>query len=56
VVLTEGGDLSEREIKKICLSRLENFMVPQEVVFLDDLPKTPSGKIRKKGLGELGGK
>jgi amino acid adenylation domain-containing protein len=56
VALADGVELSEREIKKICLARLENFMVPQEVVFLDELPKTESGKIRKKGLEELTGK
>ena len=27
-------------------------MVPREVVFLDELPKTATGKIRKKGLQE----
>ena len=27
-------------------------MVPREVVFLDDLPKTPTGKVRKKSLTE----
>jgi amino acid adenylation domain-containing protein len=56
VALADGAELDEREIKKICLARLENFMVPQEVVFLDELPKTESGKIRKKGLEELTGK
>jgi acyl-coenzyme A synthetase/AMP-(fatty) acid ligase len=27
-------------------------MVPREVVFLAELPKTTTGKIRKKGLAE----
>jgi acyl-coenzyme A synthetase/AMP-(fatty) acid ligase len=28
-------------------------MVPRDVVFLDELPKTGSGKVRKKSLREL---
>ena len=56
MALADGVELSERELKRICLARLENFMVPREVVFLDELPKTESGKIRKKGLQELTGK
>lgn len=52
IVLEEGVNLNEREIKKICLSRLESFMVPKEVVFLNDLPKTGTGKVRKKSLKE----
>ena len=50
VSLNEGYNLTEREIRKICLSRLENFMVPQEIVIIDELPKTATGKISKKGL------
>lgn len=52
VALDEGAALSEKEIQRICLARLENFMVPREVVFLRELPKTPTGKIRKQGLPE----
>lgn len=50
VALEEGAPLGEKEIKAHCLSRLENFMVPKEVVFLPELPKTATGKIRKKEL------
>ncbi len=50
IALEEGAKWTEKEIKAYCLSRLENFMVPKEVVFLKELPKTPAGKIRKKGL------
>jgi acyl-coenzyme A synthetase/AMP-(fatty) acid ligase len=30
--------------------KLENFMVPWEVVLVDELPHTESGKIRKGSL------
>jgi long-chain acyl-CoA synthetase len=52
VALVEGATLTEKDIKAHCLARLENFMVPKEVVFLPELPKTATGKIRKKGLLE----
>jgi amino acid adenylation domain-containing protein len=50
VVLQQGSSLTDRKIRKICLSRLENFMVPKDVHFLDELPKTANGKIDKKQL------
>lgn len=50
IALNDGVTLSEKEIKAHCLAKLENFMVPKEVVFLPELPKTATGKIRKKGL------
>ncbi|HXX95300.1 MAG TPA: fatty acid--CoA ligase family protein, partial [Planctomycetota bacterium] len=54
VALEEGCTLTEKEIKGLCLSHLENFMVPKEVLFLSELPKTPTGKIRKRELRERG--
>lgn len=52
VVLDEGAEMSEREFKKACMARLENYMVPRDVEFLNELPKTGSGKVRKKSLAE----
>jgi long-chain acyl-CoA synthetase len=52
VVLEEGVERTEQEVIAGCRTRLESFMVPKEVVFLDELPKTTTGKIRKKGLQE----
>ena len=52
VVLEEGAALTDGEIVAVCRTKLESFMVPREVVFLDDLPKTPTGKVRKKSLTE----
>jgi long-chain acyl-CoA synthetase len=54
VVLQEDAELTEQEIMRICRSKLENFMVPRDVILVDELPQTESGKIRKKSLVETG--
>jgi amino acid adenylation domain-containing protein len=54
VALEPGSTLTDKDIKKTCLARLENFMVPRDVIFLPELPKTATGKISKKGLHEAG--
>lgn len=52
VVLHEGVNYSETQFKREAMSRLEGFMVPRDVLFVDDLPKTATGKVRKKSLVE----
>lgn len=49
-VVTNNPDLTEKEVLRHCRAHLEDFMVPQMVVFRDALPKTSSGKITKKDL------
>lgn len=50
VALEEGVEIHPRKIRQYCIARLENFMVPKEVVVMDELPKTDSNKITKKEL------
>ncbi|MEY4563048.1 MAG: hypothetical protein RLZZ618_2325 [Pseudomonadota bacterium] len=50
VTLKEGVTLTEREVIKYCLARLESFMAPKHVAFVEALPKTDTGKIKKTGL------
>ena len=50
VVLEDGASPTEQEVIKACRAKLENFMVPREIVFVPELPRTESGKIRKKSL------
>ena len=52
VSLDDGVELSEQEIVAACRLRLENFMVPRDVIVLDELPRTDTGKVRKKSLLE----
>lgn len=53
VVVEPGVVLSDKQIRAICITRLENFMVPKEVVIVPELPKTTTGKVSKKLLLEL---
>jgi long-chain acyl-CoA synthetase len=50
VVLKDGMQITEREVIGHCAARLESFMVPKQVVFVEALPKTDTGKIKKTGL------
>ena len=50
IVKDPASDIELKTIKKYCLAHLENFMVPQEIIFLDVLPKSQNGKIDKKKL------
>ena len=53
VSLESGVELTKGEIKKFCVAKLENFMVPKDVIIMDELPKTANGKIDKKQLQEM---
>jgi len=50
VVLAEGVELTPKMIQNEARLRLESFMVPQEIVIVEFLPKTDTGKIKKTGL------
>jgi acyl-coenzyme A synthetase/AMP-(fatty) acid ligase len=50
VLLEQGATLTEKAVQIECGKRLEAFLVPKEVVFVNDLPRTSGGKIRKKEL------
>lgn len=50
VVREPGGSVSMKDVLKHCAKNLEPFLVPHDVVFPDELPKSPSGKIDRAGL------
>ena len=51
LVVSKSGTLTEEAVIRHCRANLEDFMVPKHVVFVDSLPKTTSGKIRKTVIG-----
>jgi long-chain acyl-CoA synthetase len=50
VKLKPGVVFTERDFIRHCLARLESFMAPKHVEFVDALPQTDTGKIKKPGL------
>ncbi|MNU02071.1 Long-chain-fatty-acid--CoA ligase [compost metagenome] len=50
VVLAQGQSVSEQELLEFCRTRLAAYKVPRLVAFVDDLPKTGSGKILRRAL------
>jgi long-chain acyl-CoA synthetase len=53
IVLADGATLTPQDVKKACLATLESFMVPRDVVFVAELPKTSTAKVRKQSLREV---
>ena len=53
VSLHKNADLNEKFLMHTCISNLENFMVPQKIVLLEEMPKSSNGKIDKKKLKEI---
>jgi acyl-CoA synthetase (AMP-forming)/AMP-acid ligase II len=50
VVLEQGVSLSEKEVRRLCQEKLENFFVPRHIEFVSGLPRTDTGKIKKTEL------
>lgn len=53
VVRKEGSSVDEETIKVYVKEHLARYKVPREVVFLDELPRNPTGKILKRELRDL---
>ena len=49
-IVVDGIELTEAQVIRHCRLHLEDFMVPQQVEFRAELPKTSSGKVKKSGL------
>ena len=52
VVLKEGEALTEPELIEWCQGKIGKFKIPKQVVFTDQIPRTPTGKILKRILRE----
>lgn len=50
VVIENNSNLTVMDLKKVCVSKLENYMVPKYFEITDKLDKTVTGKISKKGM------
>jgi o-succinylbenzoate---CoA ligase len=56
VVLTEGGEANEEELRSHCAATLAPYKVPKRVDFVSELPRTASGKLLRGQLPEPAGR
>ena len=52
VVLAEGHEATERELRTYLAEHLAAFKVPRRIVFVAEIPKGATGKIQPIGLAE----
>ena len=52
IVLKPGAALTEEEVISHCREHLASFKTPKSVVFIEELPRNPSGKVLKRVLRE----
>ena len=52
VVLSPQATTTERAIRKFAAESLADFKVPKRVIIVEELPKGPTGKLRRIGLAK----
>jgi acyl-CoA synthetase (AMP-forming)/AMP-acid ligase II len=52
VVLRDGEDADEKDIRTFAGERLATFKVPRKIIILDEIPKGATGKLQRIGLAE----
>ena len=52
VVLTDGQQLSETELKAFASEKLARFKIPKHICFLEEIPKGATGKMQRIGLAK----
>ena len=53
LVLDPGASVTEDQVKDFVKDNLARYKVPRDVLFLDELPRNPTGKILKRELALL---
>jgi len=52
IVLADGSDATERELKDFAAKSLAAFKVPGKILIVDEIPKGATGKLQRIGLAE----
>ena len=53
IILKEGQACSESEMRQFCFDNLGKFRTPKLILFMDELPRGPSGKVQRLKLLDL---
>ena len=54
VKVKAGQSLTQEDVQEFCRGKISRIKIPRHVLFVDDFPKTASGKIQKYKLREMG--
>lgn len=54
ILLRDGAQLTEDDVRTHLAGRLARYKIPKSVLFIDEMPRTASGKIRKTDLRTSG--
>ncbi|MGH8671589.1 MAG: acyl--CoA ligase [Burkholderiales bacterium] len=52
IVLHDGADATEKELREFVANRLVEFKVPRKILILEEIPKGATGKLQRIGLAE----
>lgn len=50
IVLEKDSELSKQDLQKFAKEYLADFKIPQLIVFMEDIPKGPTGKLQRIGF------
>ena len=52
VILVPGEKASQRDLQQYAAGQLADFKVPRKILFVQEIPKGPTGKLQRVGLAE----
>jgi acetyltransferase-like isoleucine patch superfamily enzyme/acyl carrier protein len=52
IVLKRGAQVKESELREFAAAQLAEFKTPKQILFVDGIPRGPTGKLQRIGLAE----
>ncbi|MCQ2203279.1 MAG: AMP-binding protein [Bacteroidales bacterium] len=53
IILKEGCTLTQEQVQEYCKGQIARYKIPKYIFFVDDYPKTGSGKVQKFKLRDI---
>ncbi len=53
ISLRDGRQATPEELQQFARQRLADYKVPERILYLDQLPKSPTGKVHRRALKEM---
>jgi acyl-CoA synthetase (AMP-forming)/AMP-acid ligase II len=53
IVKRDGSKLTAKQVQDYVKSNLAGYKSPRDVVFIDELPRTSTGKVLKRELADV---